>query len=263
MSQEKQTVSSSRITKKKAFLICPIGEEASEVRQRSDKILKHIIIPVCDRVRYKIERADMLDQPGLITNQIVKKIIDADLIIADLTGQNPNVFYELALCHILRKPTVQMIKKGEKLPFDIATTRTIQVDHTDLDNVNEAKKVLARQIIAVEKNPNDVDSPLDWVNQDKPSKDGVDPQKAAIDELIKLTLQVITSIEAIKNAMNKDNINRPITGFLESDKHYFADYIPSFEDKRTRRLAKSFTEFAEKLEKSKEDESKNQNSTSS
>jgi len=49
----------------------------------------------------------------------------SDLVIADLTYHNPNVFYELAVRHLNKKPVIHLIKKGEKIPFDINDRRTI------------------------------------------------------------------------------------------------------------------------------------------
>jgi nucleoside 2-deoxyribosyltransferase len=131
---------------KTCFVIAPIGEPESEIRKRSDKILRHVITPVAQECGYKPIRADDISEPGIITSQVIQHIVDDDLVIADLTGQNPNVFYELAIAHAIKKPLVQIIKKGEQIPFDIASTRTIHVDHTDLDNVEEAKNEISRQI---------------------------------------------------------------------------------------------------------------------
>ena len=52
-------------------------------------------------------------------------IIDADIIIADLTSKNPNVFYELGIAHSIGNKTVMTCQKEEKLPFDIANYRVI------------------------------------------------------------------------------------------------------------------------------------------
>ena len=49
-----------------------------------------------------------------------------------------NVYYELAVRHATRKPVIQLMQKGEPLPFDVAGTRTIIVDHRDLDSAEDA-----------------------------------------------------------------------------------------------------------------------------
>ena len=145
---------------KDCFVIAPISEEGSEIRDRSDKVLEHIIKPVVKESGYKAVRADEISEPGIITSQIIQHLIDDDLVIADLTGRNPNVYYELAVRHVVKKPIVQIIQAGESIPFDVAGTRTIHVDHCDLNSVANCKGELLKQILAVEKDPSRVDTPV-------------------------------------------------------------------------------------------------------
>ena len=147
-------------TKKKCFVISPIGEEGSEMRERSDKVLEHIIKPPVEECGYECMRADEISEPGIITSQIIQHLIDDDLVVADLTGRNPNLYYELAVRHVVRKPIVQVIQAGESIPFDVAGTRTIHVDHRDLDSVADCKLELVKQIRSVEKDPSRVDTPI-------------------------------------------------------------------------------------------------------
>lgn len=54
--------------------------------------------------------------PGIITNQVIQEVINAPMAVADLTGYDANACYELAVRHMVKKPLVQMITKGEKIP---------------------------------------------------------------------------------------------------------------------------------------------------
>lgn len=146
--------------KKICFVISPIGEEGSEVRERSDQILKHIITSSVEQLGYTIIRADKIAEPGIITTQIIEHIVDAELVIADLTDKNPNVFYELAIRHAIRKPLVQMIKKGEVIPFDVAATRIIQFDLNSLDSVAAAKEEITSQVNSLEAGKNEINNPI-------------------------------------------------------------------------------------------------------
>ena len=105
---------------KTCFVISPIGADGSDTRKKSNKLLKYVIEPVLHSTGYIVERADQLSQPGIITNQIVRKILDADLLIADLADGNPNVFYELAIRHGSAKPFIHLLSSKEKIPFDNA-----------------------------------------------------------------------------------------------------------------------------------------------
>jgi len=146
---------------KSCFVIAPIGEEGTDIRRRSDQVLKHIICPAAEKCGYEEPiRADQISEPGIITSQVIQHLIDDHLVIADLTGRNPNVFYELAIRHAVRKAVVQIIQVGETIPFDVAASRTIHVDHRDLDSAASCKETLVRQIQAVERDPSQVDTPI-------------------------------------------------------------------------------------------------------
>jgi len=146
--------------KKICFVISPIGEEGSDTRERSDQVLKHIITGSVEQLGYTVIRADKISEPGIITTQIIEHIVDAELVIADLTEKNPNVFYELAIRHAIRKPLVQMIKKGEVIPFDVAATRIIQFDLHNLDSVASAKDEISSQVKSLEAGNSEVHNPI-------------------------------------------------------------------------------------------------------
>jgi hypothetical protein len=148
------------LQEKLCFVISPIGDLDSETRKRSDQVLKHVIRPAAELCGYKAVRADEIDKPGMITSQVIQHVVNDALVVADLTDRNPNVFYELAIRHALRKPLVQIIQKGEAIPFDVAGTRTIFVDHKDLDSVDAAKKEIIEQIKALERDPADIETPI-------------------------------------------------------------------------------------------------------
>jgi hypothetical protein len=145
---------------KKCFFIAPIGEDGSEIRKRSDQILKYVVDPPANDCGYKVVRADVIEKPGIITSQVIQYVLDSELVIADLSGRNPNVFYELALRHAVRKPYVQIIQAGEPLPFDVAGVRTIAVDHRDLDSVEKCKRDILGQIRAMEAASGEIESPV-------------------------------------------------------------------------------------------------------
>src|SRR5712691_4428040 len=117
------------------FVIAPIGDEDTEVRKRSDRVLKHLIEPAAEECGYRAVRADKISKPGIITIQVIQQVINAPMVVADLTGHNANAFYELAIRHMVKKPLVQMIRKGEKLPFDVAASRVLFLEDPDLDTI--------------------------------------------------------------------------------------------------------------------------------
>ncbi len=128
------------------FIIGPIGDENSIVRQRADKLLKHIIGPICKENSVTAIRVDKISNSDVITDTILKNLNSADLVIADLTDHNPNAFYELGYRVAIGKPLIQLIEKGKPLPFDVSVVRTFTYDLTDLDSVEETKKRLDETI---------------------------------------------------------------------------------------------------------------------
>ncbi len=113
---------------KRCFVISPIGEAGSVVREHSDDVLDFIIKPAMDELGIVAYRADHSQQIGRITDQMFSSILTDDLCIAVLTFHNPNVFYELAIAQSAARPVIILIEKGQTIPFDIRDLRAIEYD---------------------------------------------------------------------------------------------------------------------------------------
>ena len=147
--------------KKTCFVICPIGDEESIERKWSDDLLDCIITPIVEKMGYQTPiRADRINESGIITRQIVDLLIESDLVIADLSYRNPNVCYELAVRHVVKKPFIHMIRSGHKIPFDTASNRAITVD-LDIRMAKKAMKDLENHIIAIENGTCEMDNPIE------------------------------------------------------------------------------------------------------
>lgn len=131
---------------KKCFVVSPIGDDGSEIRNNADKLFKYIIKPVCDTCDFEAIRVDHLNDANSITQTIIEHLDTADLVIADISGHNPNVFYEIGFRTRTKKPIIHLKTKAEKLPFDINTIRTFEYDLTDLDSVEDIKVRLTHTI---------------------------------------------------------------------------------------------------------------------
>jgi len=146
------------------FMITPIGDIDSEERKHADLIMGSFVEPVLDEFELTAVRADKIDKPGIITRQVIDYIVNARLVIADLSFNNPNVFYELALRHAIRKPIVQIIREGDRIPFDVNQMRTIKIDLTDvysaIPTIESVKADIGNQIRRAMENPDQVDTPI-------------------------------------------------------------------------------------------------------
>ncbi len=139
----------STVSDKICFVISPIGEPDSPVRKRADKVLKHIFKAALEPLGYKVVRADEISQPGSITLQVLERVLDSALVVADLTDHNPNVFYELAVRHAAQKPVIHVIEASQKIPFDIADLRAVTLE-LDLDGAEKAKEEIVAQVQQIE-----------------------------------------------------------------------------------------------------------------
>lgn len=146
------------------FYISPIGDDGTEHRQHADLFLGSIVEPTLEEFGLTVVRADKIGKPGMITAQIIEHILKAKLVIADLSYHNPNVFYELCLRHVCRLPTVQIIRKADKIPFDLDQFRTIQIDTTNIftmvPNLQTYKAEIATQVRMALKDPDSADNPV-------------------------------------------------------------------------------------------------------
>lgn len=131
---------------RKCFVVSPIGAEGSVIRANADKLFKYIIKPVCELCDFDPIRVDQLNDANSITQTIIEHLENADLVIADISGHNPNVFYEMGYRARTKKPMIHLKTKGENLPFDVNTIRTLDYDLTDLDSVDEVKGRLQKTI---------------------------------------------------------------------------------------------------------------------
>lgn len=133
--------------KKKVFIITPIGKPGSDIYKEARGVIDTIVAPVLGEKNFEIHNPMDSTAPGSISKDIIQKIVDDDLVIVNLTGQNPNVMYELALRHASNKPVVILIRSDEiqNIPFDIKDERVIPYDN-QLFGLDSIKKTFGDHI---------------------------------------------------------------------------------------------------------------------
>ena len=133
------------MTEKICFIVTAIGESGTPTRERADNVYKYLIAPVCEDLGYKPVRVDHVNAVDNINATIINYLKTAPMVIADMTDHNPNAFYELGFRQALELPLVPIIKVGERLPYDVMTTRTVFYD-TDVSKIEESKENLKSKI---------------------------------------------------------------------------------------------------------------------
>ena len=132
---------------KRCFVISPIGDAGTDIRKNADQLYQHIIMPVCEKCGFSTQGVDELNTSDSITQEIFDVLNEYELVIADLTGHNPNVFFEIGYRTKSQKPIIYLNSKNEILPFDMSTIRTFEYDLTDLDMVIATKDRLEQVIM--------------------------------------------------------------------------------------------------------------------
>lgn len=226
--------------KKTCFVICPIGKQGDPKRKRSDDLLKHIITPVMKELGIVTERSDKLAQPGNIPTQIIARLYEADLVIADLTEQNANVFYELAIRHALRKPVIHMKGDGEDIPFDIHQYRTIRYDTTDYDLLEPVKEELKKQAENQLKEPGNIINPFTEALSFVKLKESSEPSEKMMADLISKVDYVLSDNERIKEYLDRNrsregsNISIRTSSTARSEMRYLERKIMKIEEEIAR-----------------------------
>lgn len=132
---------------RRCFIIGPMSDDKDERgKKRLDRLKSEIVSPVLeevgnpDGVIYRVNTPFDFQARGatLVMNDILHAIDRADIVVADITGGNPNVFYELGIVHALGRPCVTVAQSGASPHFDLAHYRFIEIDLDAMDPANQS-----------------------------------------------------------------------------------------------------------------------------
>jgi hypothetical protein len=93
-----------------------------------DRYYTNVFVPAIQEAGLTALRADSIFSSTTIMSDIWRCIRDASVILADVTGKNANVFYELGLAHASRKPVVIVTASIDDVPFDLKGLRVVEYD---------------------------------------------------------------------------------------------------------------------------------------
>lgn len=151
---------------KTCFIISPIGKEGTETHNKFKEVLDYVIRPAISSSGYKLRvtRADDIERAGSFIKDILEYVAGSFVVIADLTDQNPNVFYELGVRHSLSPRTVLIAHSLEDIPADLRDYRTIIYDTTAKGAILFRKR-LTNYLTEIFNEPSRADNPvLDRLN---------------------------------------------------------------------------------------------------
>lgn len=171
-----------------------------------DKTYKNIIQPAVELSGYQCVRADEIQDSGLIDKSMYALLMQADLVVADISTFNPNAIYELGIRHAVRPYSTIVIKEEEgKIPFDLDHTRIFHYKHLGedigADEAARCQKSLSEKIDWVTKHSL-VDSPLyDFIKDINPPKIPSAEYKKIIDDLAERETHIFAIVEKAKDHM--------------------------------------------------------------
>lgn len=123
-----------------------------------DDIYKLGIKETCENLDVYCERVDEQIYDEKILDRIYNQINKADIVIADMTGKNPNVFYETGYAHALNKKVILLTQKADDIPFDLKHYHHIVYD----GKIIKLKEELAKRVAWIKDHPNKKQLPNDF-----------------------------------------------------------------------------------------------------
>lgn len=178
------------VKKQSCFIIMPLSEPF-------ETYFKKIIKPAVDENNMYSIRGDSLFRSTHIMDDIWQSIKESSLVIAELTGKNPNVYYELGLAHALGKPAVLLSSSIGDVPFDLRPLRVLIYDKDDPD----WGKLLQQNISKAIKET--IDSPVEAIPHTfRKYKKPVTTDEIDIDERLSIIEKTVESFVTVDKVTN-------------------------------------------------------------
>lgn len=125
MSHTKITINNFKVETRK-----PVAFIVMQFTTPYNELYAEVIRPICSRFGLEPFRADEEFVPGMIIADVTRRLVEATVVVADITPANPNVYYEVGYAHALNKPTILIAERPAQLPFDVSGFRTLFYDNT-------------------------------------------------------------------------------------------------------------------------------------
>ncbi len=200
----------------KCFVIMPFGNPRTNPEQarKLELIYSQWIKPTVESIKglngvtIVCHRADKELRPEEIITHIIENLVTSELVIADLSGRNPNVFYELGVRHAVNNNTILIAEDLDDIPFDLRGLRTI-VYRYEPEHMLKLKTSLDQAIREILKEPERIDNPVRrfLYNREvdrlikQPIPPGYDVFKNVISEMASLKKEVNDHVTEVRNIM--------------------------------------------------------------
>jgi hypothetical protein len=196
------------ISEQKCFIVTPIGEKDSPIRRATDGLIQAVIKPVMEELGFNkdnVQASHEMKNPGSITQQVINRLLNDDLVIANLTGHNPNVIYEIAVRHAAAQSIVFIAEEGTDRFFDTYDERTMYYMNDPL-GCAELKPLLKEAVkLALD---GKIDNPIYMATRESIVKENINPEdkdalKYIFDELKTIKSSIISKDEQKNKVIKK------------------------------------------------------------
>ena len=129
----------SKYTPNTAFIMMSMDPAMPELDD-----IRNAIKEVCSSFGIRAVRADDVEHQDKITDVVLQYITNSEFLIADMTGERPNVYYEVGFAHAINKRPILYRKNGTRLPFDLSVHNV-----PGYKNITELKELLTKRFEAI------------------------------------------------------------------------------------------------------------------
>lgn len=197
------------------FVVSQIGGDDSPQRIHADWFLEAIVEQKLGG--FKVERADKLSHPGLIDAQVIQRLLTAEIVVADLTGLNPNVFYEIGIRHMAQRPIIHMHEIGQTIPFDVSLYRSIPYSRLRPRDLQQARSSLSQSAGDVLRADYQVENPVTNARGRLKLEQHATPEQ-------KLIIGQLQSIEQRLIALESPSVRNAVPYVSKVDPDYISFY---------------------------------------
>lgn len=196
-----------QVKPKKCFVMMPIADHPEYEPGHFNRVYQYLIKPACIKAGYEPMRADDNKASNMIMFDILKKIVESDMAICDLSSRNANVFYELGLRQAFNKKTILITDNRLPAPFDISAFRYVPYSHTlRVDTVDREIPGIVNMLRETENQPADDVNSIIKLLQIQPSKvESIDLNKEE-SVIYGMLLNLSKQVSELKSKNSVENI---------------------------------------------------------
>lgn len=203
--------------KKECFVIMPISDRTPYEEGHFRIVYEHLIKPACLKAGFSPIRSDQIQETNLIVKDILKRLLNSEMAICDLSGQNPNVMFELGIRQSFNLPVT--IIRDSKTPriFDIDGLRCIEYDRElRIDKIMESVNIVAETLINTHvSKENSLIESLSIAPAKIPTERVLSDDTSIILESIK---DIKDQLNSVKRRLNRDKYRSVV--FIDPDESY-------------------------------------------